>query len=240
MQRTTSELQTSAPPQKPLSLQTETSATAEAAQKSALKLLEIVELLPEDATLTLRNRTWRDYENLTERVGEAGGLRISFCEGELKIMTISSEHENYERLLQAMVSMLSARLRIKTYSFGSATMKKSRDEKGSEPDCCFYIQSADKLGKRIRIDFDSDPPPDVVVEIDIHHESLSKLPIYAAFGVPEVWRYDGRKLFIYKLQNNEYVEIEKKRIAANADFNSLNRISRAQPRRRSIRRARRV
>ncbi len=46
------------------------------------------------------------------------------------------------------------------------------------------------------------------MEIDLHHESISKFPIYAAFGVPEIWRYDGDSLAIYRLQKREYVESE--------------------------------
>jgi Uma2 family endonuclease len=42
-------------------------------------------------------------------------------------------------------------------------------------------------------------PPDPVIEIDVTHPSLDKLPIYAAFGVPEVWRYAGGRVTILLL-----------------------------------------
>jgi Uma2 family endonuclease len=51
---------------------------------------------------------------------------------------------------------------------------------------------------------ESDPPPDIVVEIDITNESLSKFPIYAALSVPEIWRYDGRVMQFYALTNDAY------------------------------------
>ena len=51
----------------------------------------------------------------------------------------------------------------------------------------------------------SDPPPDLVIEIDITHLSLDKLPIYAALGVPEVWRYDGQRLEMRVLEGDGYV-----------------------------------
>jgi Uma2 family endonuclease len=85
-------------------------------------------------------------------------------------------------------------------------MKKKRKKKGNEPDACFYIQSADLIGSKIDIDFDSDPPPDVVVEIDVHHDSTSNFPIYAALGVPEIWHYDESSLTIYHPEDNQYVE----------------------------------
>ncbi|MGH9901094.1 MAG: hypothetical protein ACRD68_04555 [Pyrinomonadaceae bacterium] len=34
----------------------------------------------------------------------------------------------------------------------------------------------------------------------------SKFPIYAALGVPEVWRYDGERAQIYHLADQAYTE----------------------------------
>ncbi len=51
-----------------------------------------------------------------------------------------------------------------------------------------------------------DPPPDLVIEIDITHPSLDKFPIFAAFGVPEVWRYDGMRVRFYTLIDGQYAE----------------------------------
>jgi Uma2 family endonuclease len=107
-----------------------------------------------------------------------------------------------------MVDLLSLRHRIKVLFYGSATLKKQSEQKGAEPDACFYVQTADLVGTKEEIDFETDPPPDVVVEIDIHHESISKFPIYAAFGVPELWRFDGERLTIYRLSEGQYVSSE--------------------------------
>ena len=90
-------------------------------------------------------------------------------------------------------------------------MRQQKRKKGNEPDACFYIQTASVIGNRIHIDFVVDPPPDVAVEVDIHHDSQSKLPIYVALGVPEVWRFDGQRLNIYLLRGNDYVEVPQSR-----------------------------
>jgi Uma2 family endonuclease len=166
---------------------------------------ELVEQLPADSTLILHHVSWEDYEELLEAVGEAKGLRISYDGGELQIMTISARHEKYADLIKLLVGQLSLKLRIKVLFFGSATMKKRHKQKGSEPDGCFYVQSANLISGKEEIDFNSDPPPDVVVEVDIHHDSLSKFPIYAALGVPEIWRYDGQALTIYHLKEGQYI-----------------------------------
>ena len=93
--------------------------------------------------------------------------------------------------------------------FGSATMRTRKKKKGSEPDACFYVQSASVIGNRIQIDFEVDPPPDIVVEVDVHHDSRDKFSIYAALGVPDIWRYDGEEFSIHHLQEDQYVNLEE-------------------------------
>jgi Uma2 family endonuclease len=172
----------------------------------AENLVELIERMPPDSVLIQHGVSWDEYEELLKAVGEASSLRISYDDGTLQIMTVSFKHEKYVRTIERMVDLLSLRLRIKVLFYGSATMKKDRKKKGVEPDACFYVEKAALVGTKDEIDLSTDPPPDVVVEIDLHHESLSKFPIYAALGVPEVWRYDGDSLAIYQLHDEQYVE----------------------------------
>lgn len=168
---------------------------------------DLIAQLPVGSTLTLRNVPWTEYEALLEAVGEARGLRFFYDEGTLQIMTLSSEHENYAELIKRLVDRLSAKLRIEILFFGASTMKRQDRNKGTEPDGCFYVQTAVAIGRKIQIDFNVDPPPDIVIEIDVHHDSLSKFPLYASLGVPEIWRYDGRALTMYRLEREQYVSV---------------------------------
>src|SRR5437660_3736051 len=169
---------------------------------------EIVSQLPADSVVTFYGATWEDYEELLEQVGEASGLRISYNDGELEVMSLSSGHEKYADFLKQMVGAIRLRFRINILFFGSTTMKKSKEQKGKEPDACFYVQTAAALGNRIHLDFEVDPPPDIAVEIDLHHDSRRKFPIYAALGVPEIWRYDGKQVTIHYLEPEGYVTHE--------------------------------
>jgi Uma2 family endonuclease len=169
---------------------------------------EVVSQMPPDTVVTFHGASWDDYEDLLDQVGEASALRISYDDGELEVMTLSTEHEKYARFLEKLMAAISLRLRINILSFGSATMRKRRADKGKEPDACYYVRTAEVIGNRIQLDLNTDPPPDIAVEIDIHHDSLSKFPIYAALGVPELWRYDGDRLTIYQLQQDQYVAQE--------------------------------
>jgi Uma2 family endonuclease len=174
----------------------------------AENLVEMIERMPVDTVLTQHGVSWEEYEELLDAVGEASGLRISYDDGTLQIMSPSSKHERCARLIEQLVGLLSLRLRIRVLYYGSTTMKKRRKQKGVEPDACFYVQNALLVSTKDEIDFNSDPPPDVVVEIDLHHGSLSKFPIYTALGVPELWRYDGDALTIYQLRDEQYVASE--------------------------------
>lgn len=164
-----------------------------------------IDRLPGDSTLILRNVSWDDYEALLAAVGEAPGLRISYDEGTLQIMTLSPKHESYSRLLERLVDRLSAKLRIEILFFGSSTVKRTGPKKGTEPDACFYVQSAAAIGHKIDIDFNRDPPPDIAVEIDVHHDSVAKFSLYAALGVKEIWRYDLKALTMHRLEGDHYV-----------------------------------
>jgi len=160
---------------------------------------EMVSQLPDNASVTFHDVSWDEYEELLEQVGEAPGLRISYDNGSLQVITISSEHEKYASFISGLVTVIRLRLRIDILGFGSATMRKRKRKKGNEPDGCFYVQTASLIGNKIQLDFETDPPPDIAVEVDVHHDSRSKFPIYAALGVPEIWRYDGTAMTFYHL-----------------------------------------
>jgi Uma2 family endonuclease len=167
---------------------------------------DLIGRLTPEATLTLHGVSWQTYEDLLEAVGEAPPLRISYNEGVMQVMTISYEHEFFAECLNHLVGLVRTVKRIKIISFGRATMKIQEKMKGAEPDASFYIKSAAALGNKYRLDLAIDPPPDIVVETDIFHDSQSKYPIYAALGVPEIWRFDGKRLTIHRLKDDHYEE----------------------------------
>jgi Uma2 family endonuclease len=160
---------------------------------------EIVSQLPQDASVTFQDISWDEYEELLEQVGEAPGLRISYDNGSLHIKTISAEHEKYALFINSLIAGIRLRLRLNILAFGSATMRKPKRSAGHEPDACFYVQTAHLIGNKVQLNFETDPPPDIVVEIDVHHDSRSRFPVHARLGVPEIWRYNGVAMTIYHL-----------------------------------------
>src|SRR5262249_20910652 len=127
------------------------------------------------------------------------------------IMSPLNEHEGYARFIDALVRAFTEHHKLKVESFGGTTWRRRKLEQGLEADCCYYVANADRIIGIRRIDLDTDPPPDIVVEIDITTESFSKFHIYAALKVTETWLYDGKKekLKFYLLTGQAYREINE-------------------------------
>lgn len=168
--------------------------------------LEAIEHLPAGAILVFPQVSWEEYESLLEDLVDRPGLRVSYDEGRVEIMSPLSEHEDYKEFVSHLARVLSEEFNIPLEPRGSTTWKRRKLRKGAEPDTCFYVTNAYRIiGKRI-IDLESDPPPDIVVEIDTTNESMSKFSIYAALGVPEIWHYDGKRVQMYAWTSElEYV-----------------------------------
>ena len=93
---------------------------------------------------------------------------------------------------------------LESCALGSTTYKRKDLKRGFEPDSCFYFKNEERMRGKKRLNLAVDPPPELVVEIDITSPSLKKLPLFAAFGISEVWRFDGNEMEIYILESGEY------------------------------------
>ena len=165
-------------------------------------------LSPPEQRVILRGVSWGTYENLLSDHVDASAPRFTFDRGVLEIMSPSSEHEEYNRTLAMMVEVLAEELRMDIRNLGSTTFKREDLQRGFEADSSFYIQTAERMSGRSHVDPAVDPPPDLVIEVDITSTALSKFPVYAHFGVPEIWRYDGKRVAIFRLSRGEYAESE--------------------------------
>lgn len=170
--------------------------------------LEAIEHLPDGAMLRLEDISWDEYEQLLEELTEWPGVRVSYDRGRVEIMSPSFQHEKFIALISGMGRILAEEMDLTVEAAGATTYKRESLLKGSEGDESFYVKNASAIIGKRQIDLDIDPPPDVVVEVDITNESLGKFPIYAAFLVPEIWRYDGKQARIYHLVNQNYLECD--------------------------------
>ena len=155
--------------------------------------------------------SWTMYLRLL-RIFDERHIRLTYDQGMLEIMTLTQEHERYKHLLNRLICALADELEIPVAGYGSWTLKQRKSEKGMEPDECYWIQSEPLIRFKTKIDLRRDPPPDLVVEIEVSHSLLDRLSILAALRVPEVWRYDGETLRVMlRDEAGRYVESEQSR-----------------------------
>jgi Uma2 family endonuclease len=159
--------------------------------------------------LILQGVDWEFYEQLLEEFADSNGLHFAFNDGLLEIEIPLPEHEVPKQILSDLVTTICVELEIDIRNFGMTTFRKRAKAKGCEPDVSFYIQNESSVRGRLTIDLAKDPPPDLVIEVDVTSPSLDKLPIYAALGVLEIWLYKDNQIKFYELVGNDYEEIKR-------------------------------
>jgi Uma2 family endonuclease len=170
-------------------------------------LLELQEIyVPPGHKVVLENITWQRFETILEELGEHRSARIAYDNELLEIMTPLPKHETDKVVIGDFIKAILEELDIEFYPLGSTTFKKEIMGQGIEPDDCFYIQNEDKVRGKERIDLTIDPPPDLALEIDVTSRTYPQ--IYAALGVPELWRFEKGELEINVLQEQTYIEVE--------------------------------
>ncbi|NER39030.1 MAG: Uma2 family endonuclease [Oscillatoria sp. SIO1A7] len=147
--------------------------------------------------------SWRTYKSLMAEVGDGRPWRIAYDRGVLEIRMPLEEHEEPKELLGDIITAIADELEIEIRKLGSLTLEREDLSRAVEPDACFYIQNEERVRGR-KIDLQTDPPPDIAIESDYTNSSLNKHGIYAALGVPEIWRYRRNTLEIYLLAGSEY------------------------------------
>nr|WP_290228380.1 Uma2 family endonuclease [Trichocoleus desertorum] len=147
--------------------------------------------------------SWQTYQALLSELSDRR-LCLTYNQGNLEIMVPSPEHEFYKTLMGRFVETIAEELKIKIHPLGSTTFAREDLGRGLEPAECFYIRNQAAVKGKKRLDPTQDSPPDLVVEIDITSSSRDRMASYAALGVPEIWRYDGKVFRVYQLQNQEY------------------------------------
>jgi Uma2 family endonuclease len=149
---------------------------------------------------------WELYQRLLAKNEDCSNPRFAYNDGWLEIMTLSERHEEPNRTLALLVEVLAEEFGYNLRRLGSTTFTRADLLKGVEPDSCFYLQNLAAVRGKAKIDLARDPPPDLVIEVDITHPSLDKLPIFAGLGVPEIWLCDGRRVKFLRLTGENYRE----------------------------------
>lgn len=143
--------------------------------------------------VVLGNISWDTYESLLHDLEEQH-YRLTYYGGDLEITPPSRPHERAGQLLGRLIHTYTEVRDIPIASFGSATWRRRDIQKGLEADECYYLLSEPRIRGRDEVEINVGPPPDIAIEVDISRSALDKQRIYAALGVPELWRWEDESL----------------------------------------------
>jgi Uma2 family endonuclease len=144
---------------------------------------------------------WDEYTRLLRALAERPSVRLTYDRGVLEIMTPLDRIDNRGRFTCRLIVALTEELNLPIACGGSTTLRRRR-QRGLEPDESFWIANESRVRGLDRLNLRTDPPPDLAVEVDATRSSLNRMAIYAALGVPEVWRLGAAGLTFHVLQTD--------------------------------------
>lgn len=179
---------------------------------------------PRPGNILLKNIPWQDLETILFKRQKNGETLLAYDHGTLELITPSPEHQEYREILEEFIIALLDLQNINYRCLGSVLWQRVDLQISLEVDSCFYIQNLSTIEKQLTISLPENPPPDLVLEIDLTQKSLPRRSIYARLGIPEVWRCDHNKLKIYQLQGGDYQQTPRSLVFPEIALESLPQI----------------
>ncbi len=158
--------------------------------------------------MVFRSLDWAAFQQIRQLLAERTHARFTYDTGTLEITMPLEGHERLARLIELFIRILVVELGLKMKSMGSTTLGRADLLKSAEPDSGYYLQNYALVADH-EVDLAVDPPPDLVVEVDITHTDIQKNDLYASLGVPEFWRFNGRQWTILQLVEGRYQECDR-------------------------------
>jgi Uma2 family endonuclease len=151
---------------------------------------------------------WAFYETISRQLDDRH-VFATYHKGRLELVTVSPLHEVIVALLAAMVRALAEETGTPLGSAGSATLRRPDLNEAVEPDSSFYIANAGRMRGKQTIDLQTDPPPDLAIEVEVTQRLGERKSIYRDLGVPEVWQYGATGLTILVNGSQGYVQVDR-------------------------------
>ena len=160
---------------------------------------------------------WEAYVALRDALDEQSGVKMTYLEGTLELMSPSTLHEDGKKMIARLIEVWAMERDVDLRGFGGATFRREAKERGLEPDECY------KLGR-----LDEDGVPDLAIEVIVTNPLVDKLAVYAGLGVPEVWvwRPGATTLVVHRLAGETYRQQERSELLPGLDVVQLSQFVR--------------
>lgn len=159
---------------------------------------------------TISGVSWQQYETVLANLTDSPWYRVTFLDGVLEILSPSRKHESQKDNIARLLGVYFEETRTRFYGLGSTTFRKALKARGAEPDTCFCIGSEKEF-------------PDLAVEVVETSGGIDKLDVYKGLNVSEVWFWKQGKFELYRLQDNNYVNIATSTLLPDLDLALLSR-----------------
>ncbi len=160
---------------------------------------DLLRRLRAEGHVRLPKVSWEAYRALIDSMGEQP-LAHAYDRGTLELMTRSLEHEIYKCLLGRLIDVWADETLTPIAYGAEMTLQREDVERGVEGDEIFWVGKLERLADPLHIDLSRDPPPDLVIESEVSATVVDRLGVYAALGVPEVWRASAGGIRVGRLQ----------------------------------------
>ncbi|HET8798295.1 MAG TPA: Uma2 family endonuclease [Thermoanaerobaculia bacterium] len=147
-----------------------------------------------DQRVILDGVDWWQFETFLAIRGDRAGVRVTYLEGQLEIMSPSRTHEMLKKRIARLLEAYADEKGLVLEGYGSLTMRDAPKLRGIEPDECYAVGAPKES-------------PDLAVEVIWTHGGIDKLDVYRGLGVREVWIWQKDDLQAWELRGAAYVAI---------------------------------
>ena len=157
----------------------------------------------DNGTLEIRSTvdgvSWEEYKQFINGLGEFS-IRHTYDGWTLEMMSPLKAHDWEKRFIGRIIETIAFEFDIDVQCIGSTTLTSDAIKRGLQPDESYYVANEIRVRGKRTYEPDKDPPPDLILEVDVTSSSVPRMPLFAQLRIPEVWRYDGEKTCFYQLQ----------------------------------------
>jgi Uma2 family endonuclease len=166
--------------------------------RGTLEMYRVVHAVPPE--------TYREFmEVLSEH-----HLRHTYDGWTLEMMTPRKDHEWVAETVGRMIETMALLLSQSIQSVGSTTLSPSPQGRGLQPDKSYYVGREPDVRGSDTYRPGEDPPPDLVIEVELTSPVVPRLPLYAEIGVPEMWHWMQEQIrFLRLAKRRQYKPIER-------------------------------
>lgn len=170
------------------------------------------------ARFVFENVSWEFYSETLRQLDRAGQhARVTYDRGRMEIMTVGRIHEIIKKAICRLIEVYADEAGIGIEGVGNVTCRREDLARGLEPDECYYVTS-EYRGTDNSLDLKNNPPPDLAVEVEVSTGVGPREAIYAELGIPELWRFDGTRVVVMRLNAGTYRAVEQSQFFPTLDI----------------------